>query len=168
MNIPLGSSFSEWSKLFILQNESIILISNTNVEAQEAVKKLQINGFTNRAGYLIAGEVLFQLPENRLSTFPMVNGQDFLYQFPNAVIIDVRSDAEWANGHIPGALHYEINTILQILDQLPYDRPLGFICGSGYRGSIAASLVQKAGFENVINIKGGMKGWIQAGLPVEY
>lgn len=168
VSIPLGASFSGWSALFIPQDASIILIANTNAEAADAAKQLHVNGCSNIAGYLIAGEELFQLPENRLSSFPMISGPDFLNQYPYALIVDVRTDAEWASGHIPGAMHYELNTILQKLDQLPTDRPIGFICGSGYRSSIATSLVQKAGFDNVINIKGGMKAWILAGLPVEY
>ena len=82
-------------------------------------------------------------------------------------IIDVRSDQEWAAGHIPGAIHIMGGHLSNRLEELPRDGSLHLICETGYRSNIAASLLRRAGFSQVANVTGGMSGWQQRGLPVE-
>jgi hydroxyacylglutathione hydrolase len=54
------------------------------------------------------------------------------------------------------------------LDQLPRDRPLATICASGYRSSVAASLLRAAGFKRVSWVPGGVPTWGARGLPLAY
>ena len=79
-------------------------------------------------------------------------------------VVDVRSDKEWAGGHIDGAQHIMLGDLPKQLEQLPTDRPLITVCGSGYRSSIAASLLAQHGFSNVSSMNGGMTAWDQQKL----
>jgi hydroxyacylglutathione hydrolase len=55
-----------------------------------------------------------------------------------------------------------------VLDQLPHDRPIATICASGYRSSVAASLLRTAGFERVVAVSGGLPDWEARGYPLAY
>ena len=73
---------------------------------------------------------------------------------------------EWEEGRIEGARHIFVGHLYKRLDELPKDRPIAAMCSSGLRGSLAASILRNEGFDNVINVLGGMGGWKKAGLPV--
>ena len=79
-------------------------------------------------------------------------------------LIDVRSDAEWKEGHIAGADHRFLGRLPDQISQLRGDQPIVAQCLAGGRSAIAASLLQAAGF-SVINMTGGYRDWVAAGLP---
>ena len=81
-------------------------------------------------------------------------------------VLDVRSDSEWAGGHIDGAHHVHAGLLPGRTDEIPRDRPLAVVCGSGYRSTIASSILLRHGYENVISVLGGIGAWTAAGLPV--
>ena len=80
-------------------------------------------------------------------------------------VLDVRTIGEWEAQHIEGALHIPLPRLPRGLAGLPRDRPLAVICGSGYRSSIAASLLQVAGFSRVQNVMGGMGAYLETRVP---
>jgi hydroxyacylglutathione hydrolase len=82
-------------------------------------------------------------------------------------VIDVRSESEWEEGHLPNVSNIPAGYIADHLDELPTDSPLVLHCRSGARSSIAASVLAARGFTNVVNMSGGYIAWQQAGLPVE-
>jgi hydroxyacylglutathione hydrolase len=79
-------------------------------------------------------------------------------------VLDVRTDDEWREGHLPGALHIMGGYLPERIGDVPRDRPLVVMCGSGYRSTIAASVLERAGLSAVTNLTGGMKAWNDAGL----
>ena len=81
--------------------------------------------------------------------------------------LDVRRDEEWQEGYIPGALHIVGNDIATEAERLPRDRPIAVVCGGGYRSSVAASLLRRAGFPDVRNVIGGMSAWNALNYPTE-
>lgn len=85
---------------------------------------------------------------------------------PDLVVLDVRQPAEWKAGHIEGALHITGAELPSRIDDIPKDRPIASICGSGYRSSVSASLLMKHGHQNVTNVIGGMSAWKASGLPL--
>ncbi|MGA9380239.1 MAG: rhodanese-like domain-containing protein [Phormidium sp.] len=70
-------------------------------------------------------------------------------------------------GFVPGVQHIFVAHLAENLDKLDRSKTIATYCGTGYRASIAASLLQKNGFENVINIPGSWTAWKGAQLPVE-
>ena len=83
------------------------------------------------------------------------------------VLVDVREDNEWANGHIPGATHLGKGIIERDIEQVVPDTGAKLIlyCGGGFRSALVAENLQKMGYTNVESMDGGWRGWVEAGLP---
>jgi len=84
------------------------------------------------------------------------------------VLVDVREDNEWANGHIPGAIHLGKGIIERDIEQVVPDTSAKLIlyCGGGFRSALVADNLQKMGYSNVESMDGGWRGWTSAGLPI--
>lgn len=83
-----------------------------------------------------------------------------------AVVVDVREQAEWDAGRIPGATHLPLAEISARHGELPRDVQLIAVCRSGGRSSRATDALGRLGLD-VVNLDGGMKGWKASGLPME-
>jgi rhodanese-related sulfurtransferase len=84
------------------------------------------------------------------------------------MLIDTREDAEWARGHIPGAIHLSKGIIERDIEKAVPDKdtPVVLYCGGGFRSALATDNLQKMGYRNVISMDGGWRGWTEAGFPV--
>jgi hydroxyacylglutathione hydrolase len=82
------------------------------------------------------------------------------------MVLDVRDAVEWTGVHIPGAVNCPVGEIAQGAEAPVLSAGhVAVICGTGYRSSVAASLLQARGIPNVVNVSGGMGAWEEAGLP---
>ena len=83
------------------------------------------------------------------------------------IVVDTREDSEWANGHMPGAMHLGKGVIERDIEQAVPDTTTKLIlyCGGGFRSALAAESLQRMGYANVESMDGGCKGWVSAGLP---
>ncbi len=70
-------------------------------------------------------------------------------------VVDVRREAEWEEGHVPGSLHIPFAELRERLGELPRERPVATICKAGKRSGLAASILQREGFEGVIHVARG-------------
>lgn len=86
----------------------------------------------------------------------------------NAVVVDVREDNEFKQGHILGAVHVPLGFLDKRINDLEQykDRPVIVSCRSGQRSARAASVLKKHGFESVYNLEGGLQAWQNASMPV--
>jgi rhodanese-related sulfurtransferase len=84
-------------------------------------------------------------------------------------LIDVREDNEWAKGRLPGATHLSKGIIERDVEKTFPDRDAELIlyCGGGFRSALAADNLQKMGYQNVISMDGGWRGWNEAGGKIE-
>jgi len=91
----------------------------------------------------------------------MDGGEKFL-------LVDVREDSEWANGHLPGAVHMGRGIIERDIETSVPDTSTKMIlyCGGGFRSALVADNLQKMGYTNVESMDGGWRDWVTAGLPV--
>jgi rhodanese-related sulfurtransferase len=96
-------------------------------------------------------------------------GATALINHEDAVVLDVRSIAEFKDGHIVNAVNIPLNGLGNNLKQLEKhrDKPIVAVCRSGSRSNAACRLLRKQGFENVKNLRGGMMAWESASLPVK-
>jgi hydroxyacylglutathione hydrolase len=85
---------------------------------------------------------------------------------PDAQILDIRSDNEWSSGHIQNAIHIPLGELKDRMQELEKDSDIIAVCGSGYRSSIAASLLQANGFTKISSMDGGMTAWKEQRLPL--
>ena len=83
------------------------------------------------------------------------------------LLVDVREDNEWANGHIPGAVHMGRGIIERDIELQVPDTTTKIVlyCGGGFRSALVADNVQKMGYTNVESMDGGWKEWVGSGLP---
>jgi len=83
------------------------------------------------------------------------------------VLVDVREDREWSDGHASGAVHLSKGTIERDIEAEFPDKSqtLVLYCGGGYRSALAADALQKMGYRNAISLDGGWRAWNEAGLP---
>ena len=84
-----------------------------------------------------------------------------------AILIDVREEEDWKEGHAHGAKHLSRGVIeLEIEDEIPDPKkPIICYCGGGSRSALVAESLQKMGYENVRSLAGGFRAWKDAGLP---
>jgi len=100
------------------------------------------------------------------NAFPTWAGSVLPYETPLILVLDVRQPAEWTDGHIPEAVQITGAEIARRADEIPKNRPVAAICGSGYRSSVAASVLKRRGHKEVFNVLGGMTGWEAEALAV--
>lgn len=107
----------------------------------------------------------------RLSGVKQIGPQEAvrLFNHEDALVLDVREDSEWRDGHIPKAKHIPLRQLKERVKDLEKqkDKPVIAVCRSGNRSAHACRLLRQAGFERVHNLAGGMLAWEQAGLPKE-
>jgi hydroxyacylglutathione hydrolase len=82
-------------------------------------------------------------------------------------IVDVREEWEWNKGHVPGARHVVLNTLLANPKAQKFRDKTIFVCLTGERSSVASEMAVALGIKDVVNFRGGTKAWREAGLPVE-
>jgi hydroxyacylglutathione hydrolase len=127
-------------------------------------------GLTNFAGYLAGGMKAWDNKGLPLATLPQVTVQQLAKEKDKFQILDVRSPSEFENERIGGAKHKFVAEMRDGIDgDLGLDprKPVAVYCGSGYRASIAASLMKRDRFKEVYNVPGSMQAWKNAGLSVE-
>ena len=85
----------------------------------------------------------------------------------DVIVLDVREQWEYDEGHIPGVIHMPMNDVSANLDQIPTDQTIIVSCRSGNRSGQVTNFLREQGYENVHNMEGGIVAWERAGLPVE-
>lgn len=85
----------------------------------------------------------------------------------DVVVLDVREQWEYDEGHIPGVVHIPMNDIPGRIAEIPTDQTVIVSCRSGNRSGQVASFLRNEGFTNIHNLNGGILAWQAAGLPVE-
>jgi glyoxylase-like metal-dependent hydrolase (beta-lactamase superfamily II)/rhodanese-related sulfurtransferase len=169
INIGLVGQYATWAGTLLDRKNPIVIIADPGREKESAVRLGRI-GFDHVAGYLKDGlSSLESRPElvaftERLSA-PFAS--ELLSSSQPPLAIDVRASRERDQKHIAGSLSIPLNHLAENLEKIPRGRPLLVYCAGGYRSSIAASLLQRNGFDSVGEIAGGIAGWEAAQLPVQ-
>ncbi len=170
INLPEGPLFLNWASVVIPSTHSFSILGENTSSIQEAIKSLHLIGTDQAESFIVAHKEMWESLSSLTASFPMTDPSK-LWQRIEAheplFVIDVRSDKEWKAGHIKGAHHITLYELEKSIPNLPKDQTLAVTCGSGCRASIAASLLQRAGFSNVCNLKGGMQEWMKQNLPIK-
>jgi hydroxyacylglutathione hydrolase len=163
LSIGLGSTlFATWAGFFVPFGKPIALVVGSAESARRARLELARIGYDNIVGYMEADLLTRTRQLSQL-------GVDELHvaqrrgEAPR--VLDVRTAAEFESQHIEGSLHIPLPNLRRRVGELARDRPLAVICGSGYRSSIAGSILRNTGFSRVQNVMGGMGAYLETALP---
>jgi glyoxylase-like metal-dependent hydrolase (beta-lactamase superfamily II)/rhodanese-related sulfurtransferase len=171
MNIGLGGQFAMWAGSLIPLSAAIVVIADTSAQVDESVVRLARVGIENVKGFLEGGFESWRAAGFPVDAIEQVTVAQLKEQMAagDLQIVDVRRPGEYVNGHVPRALNAPLASLDKSLGPLPLkkDKLTAVICAGGYRSSAAASLLQKQGFSNLLNVSGGTGAWINAGYPVE-
>jgi hydroxyacylglutathione hydrolase len=168
-NIPFTNSFTNWTGWLLDYEEPFYLIADEG-QIEEVMRALVSIGLDNAGGFFDT-EVLGQWAhEGKALQRYAISTPDKLADqvLSNAVtIVDVRGQAEYDEGRVPGAHHFLLGRLPQTFQAIPTDKPIVLTCETGGRSAIAASILQAKGIDDVINMMGGYRDWAGAKLPVE-
>ena len=169
INIGLSGQYATWAGTVLDRKHPIVIIADPGRESEAAIRLGRI-GFDHVAGYLKDGlQSLKSRPELTITTERLSApfAAELLSSPQPPQVIDVRAPREREQKYIAGSLGVPLNHLVEKLETLPKDRRLLVYCAGGYRSSIAASLLQRNGFDHVSEIAGGIAGWEAAKLPVQ-
>jgi rhodanese-related sulfurtransferase len=168
VNIGLGGQYATWAGTVLSRAVPIVLIAEPGAEHESAMRLGRI-GFDNVVGYLDGGlRSADPRPDLIASTerlSPDVAAERLASVSP-PVLVDLRTSTERSKTSIPGSVHVPLSRLMEQIDTLAKEQPLLLHCAGGYRSAIAASVLQRHGFEKVSEIAGGITAWEQAHLPV--
>ncbi|MBL7920694.1 MAG: MBL fold metallo-hydrolase [Bacteroidia bacterium] len=166
INIEGNNSFATWAGWFLNYDEKFILLVD-ETQLDDLTRKLMRVGLDNIYGYIPSTKPWIEMGGS-LDKSTIINLDEFknLLADKDLEIIDVRNATEFKAGHIVGAKHVFVGTILNNLDKINKDKKVVIHCQSGARAAIAYSLLTKSGYNNILNYSAGMNEWVNEGNSV--
>jgi glyoxylase-like metal-dependent hydrolase (beta-lactamase superfamily II)/rhodanese-related sulfurtransferase len=159
INIGLEGRFAEWAGSLLPFNEEIILVTAPGKE-EESIVRLARVGFDNVSGYLEGGYEAWVTAGEERDLIITVEADELAMDLPhdeNLVVVDVRKPAEYADGHVKGAVNLTLSDMTDPGNLAHFDdlHNLYVHCQGGYRSIIACSLLKREGIHNLRNVAGG-------------
>jgi hydroxyacylglutathione hydrolase len=167
MNIGGSPVLSIWAGWMLASNEPILLVLENENDLEEVVRLFIRTGYSKFAGYLVGGMKAWQAAGFEQAEIRQMSVHELNKRKAKLQVVDVRSPREWNNGHVPGALHIFLPELRKRVKELDRNKPTAVYCASGYRASIAASILKEEGFDNLWNVPGSWEAWQKAKLPIE-
>jgi hydroxyacylglutathione hydrolase len=170
VSVGLGTGFAIWAGWLAPYDREVVLVLPADGSYESARTELRRIGIDNVGGYLRGGMSAWRAsgrPIQALDALPVDELASRLGDSENGPrVIDVRDETEWTAHHIPGSRNLSAGALAQGADaNVDESATVAVICESGYRSTLAASLLQGRGYERVMTIPGGMAAWTAAGLP---
>jgi len=169
INVGLSGQYATWAGTVLDRERPIVLIADPGAEVESAMRLGRI-GFDGVAGYLEDGFGAVAAQPSLIGTTERITPELAVERTTAAggpIVLDVRTQGERAQKAIPGSLGIPLGELQGRTGELPRDQPILVHCAGGYRSSIAASLLKRAGFTRVSEIAGGLAAWESAHLPLE-
>ncbi len=168
INIGLHGQFASWAGTLLDREKPIVIVATPGREAEAAMRLGRI-GFDDVGGYLAGGmEALETRPDlvGRTERVTAAALAEHLASSDPPIVVDVRTDGERQTERIAGSRHIPLQHLRERLAEVP-SRGCRVIvhCGSGYRSSMAASLLDRHGFRDVADLVGGIAAWKASYLP---
>lgn len=151
VGFELADSFSSYVGWIIPWGDAITLVGDSPDDlkaAQTQLGRIGMDQFVSQASDDI--ETYLHAGQKRSYGVTSFQGLAELKDRSTVTVLDVRTPQEWADGHINGAIHHPLYELLNHMGEIPVDKPLWVHCGSGYRASIAASLLDRHGRDTVL------------------
>lgn len=159
ISIGLDGRFAEWAGSLLPFDKTILLVT-TPGEEKESVVRLARVGFSKMKGYLDGSFSAWQQAGLPIDMVIDVEADELAMDIPfdeNLLVVDVRRETEFADGHVKGAVNLPLNDLVDPGSMANLDEHFNIYlhCGGGYRSIIAASLIKRQGIHNIRNVVGG-------------
>lgn len=168
MNIP-AHELSNWAGWLVDYERPLYLIVDSH-DMQRVVRDLHYIGVDDIAGYFetTAVQTLAEMG-HQLRAYEVENPEGLADKIlgGEVLLVDIRNQTEWDEGHIPGAQHIMLGYLAGRSKEIIDGQPIVVQCRSGNRSAIGASVLLAQGAKDVINMQGGLRDWANAGLPIE-
>src|SRR5580698_384733 len=161
VHIALGGQYASFAATILGLDKEIVLVAEDEEHLEESRLRLARVGIERVVGSLKGGMQKWTGP---VAENYQISVEDLNREMADVQIVDVRREAEFAAGHIEGARLMPLHKLESMVAGLSKDRPVVVHCKGGYRSAIGCSLIQRAGFENVMNVMGGFDAWVACGL----
>jgi hydroxyacylglutathione hydrolase len=169
LHVALSGQYASWAAILLGLDSKIILVAEDPERLQESQMRLAPVGIEKVTGFLDGGILAWEKAGLETAQVPEISVLDLARAIGekngNLQVIDVRKNAEWEAGHIEQARLKPLDQLRNLLGDLDRSRPVAVHCKSGYRSSIATSLLEAAGFQNLMNVTGGFDAWQAQKLP---
>jgi glyoxylase-like metal-dependent hydrolase (beta-lactamase superfamily II)/rhodanese-related sulfurtransferase len=159
VSIGLDGRFAEWAGMLLPFDKPIVLVTEAGKEEESVVRMARV-GFSTMQGYLEGGFEAWQAAGEKIDMVIEVEADELAMDIPhdpNLVVVDVRRETEFADGHVKGAVNLPLNDLTDPGSMANIDEKhnLYVHCAGGYRSVIAISLLKRQGIHNLRNITGG-------------
>jgi glyoxylase-like metal-dependent hydrolase (beta-lactamase superfamily II)/rhodanese-related sulfurtransferase len=159
VSIGLEGRFAEWAGVILSFEKPILLVAETGLE-KEAVVRLARVGFSSIEGFLKGGFDAWQKEGEKIDMIIDVETDELAMDIPyddNLVVVDVRRETEFGDGHISNAINIPLDELTDPLNLASFEdnQNIYIHCATGYRSVIASSLFKKQGIHNIRNVLGG-------------
>lgn len=168
--IGLDGTFAPWVGALITDlNQKIVLITPEGQEG-ETVKRLARVGYDNALGYLEGGFKTWESSGNEIDTIDTISIEEFMGTIEkgtdNLRVLDVRKPGEWENSHLEFAQFFPLDFMNNHMAEINNKEIFHVQCRTGYRSTIAASILKARGFNNLVNVHGDYDIIKTSELPV--
>lgn len=164
INIGLGGQFASWAGTLIPIGTRVAIVAANEHQVDEAFMRLARVGIETTTSFILFGDYT---GEKRTVDQVAVEAVRDASASDGVQFVDVRRPAEHANGHAAGALNIPLDRLSREIDRLDPEKPTYVICQTGYRSSLATSILENAGFRSVCNVAGGTSAWVECGLATD-
>ena len=164
ISIGLRGKFATWAGTFIPIGTPVAIAAETLEQVDEAFMRLARVGIDTVKAYVLMSDytgetaAIHQVDVASTSTTTQADGVQF---------VDVRQPGEFGGGHAVGTINLPLNNLSREIDKLDPGKPTFVICQTGYRSSLATSLLENAGFKQIFNVAGGTSAWLESSLETE-
>jgi len=165
INIGLSGKFATWAGTFITVGAPLAIAADTNEQVDEAFMRLARVGLETVTGFVLMKD--YNAGRNTIEQVPVAEVNELSHSEKGLQFVDVRQPGEYAAVHAYRASNLPLNTLDKSIDKLDPTRPTFVICQTGYRSSLATSILENAGFKTVYNVAGGTSAWIEADFETE-
>lgn len=169
INIGLEKQLANWVGMAVEPNANLLLVVNSNEDYDRMCLELHRIGYDNIFGYLHGGISAWLLAGYPVESLAQKSAQDLqqsIREGKSFTLLDVRTPAEWDNGHIKGAIHKPFAKALDEGIDVDKESPILVMCGSGYRSNIVGSALQNNGYTQVCSLAGGAIAWGRSGFEL--
>lgn len=168
INIGLDGTFAVWLGTLVNINTSILLLTEEGKEKESINRMLRV-GFENIRGFLEGGIESWIKSGKKFEGIHSIDAEAFEKEIKGGryLLLDVRNNTEYENGHIKGSIHIPLNVLEKNIYQISKEADYMIYCGGGYRSMIAASMLKSKGFDRFTNIYGGWSKIKNTGIEIE-